>query len=160
MPFEQRKIYSLDEARVKIRRYCAYQERSQMELRQQLLSYGLFPHIADELLIELLQEDFLNEERYAISMARGKANAKGWGPRKIELILKQKGVSSPNIKKAMSVIDQTRLEANLEHLARKKWDSLKGEHPKTRKLKTIKYLLGKGYGYEDCKSIVARISQT
>lgn len=127
-----------------------------MEVRQKLLSYGLFPHIADELLIELIQEDFLNEERYAIALARGKATINGWGPRKIELTLKQKGVSAPNIKKAISVIDQARLDANLEHLARKKWDSLKGEQPKTRNQKTIKYLLGKGYLYEQINLVLEK----
>ncbi len=158
MPFAQRKIYSLHEARVKIRRYCAYQERSQQEVKQRLLSYGLLPYIADELLIELIQEDFLNEERFAETFARGKVNVKAWGPVKIVSALRQKDVSEPNIKKAMAAIEPDKLLANLEYLTRKRWESLKGENHVSRKQKTINYLISKGYYFEDIASMLKRIT--
>ncbi|MGB0176720.1 MAG: regulatory protein RecX, partial [Owenweeksia sp.] len=59
------KIYDLNEAREKISAYCAYRERSQVEVREKLYSYGLIPGVVDELIVELIQQNFLNEERFA-----------------------------------------------------------------------------------------------
>ncbi len=157
MPFSQKKIYSLDEARIKIRRYCAYQERSQKQVYEKLRSYGLFPQVADELLLELLQDDFVNEERFAIAFASGRCNIKHWGRRKIELELRQHGVSKPCISSALAAIDDVIYADNLKKLTKKKYDSLKGIHKKTRKQKTINYLLGKGYLYDEIAPVVKNL---
>ena len=85
-----------------------------------MLSYGLLPYIADEILMELIQDGFLNEERYAQAFARGKVNIKGWGRKKIELELKMRGISAPCIVKALSEIDTDNYSAKLTSLAQKK----------------------------------------
>lgn len=160
MAFGQKKIYKLDEAREKIRRYCAYQERSQKQVYEKLRSYGLVPNVADELFLELLQDDFVNEERFALAFARGKVNIKQWGRRKVEMELRKHGVSKPCIAIAFKNIDQDLYHANIEKLAIKKYASLKGERKNARKQKTIAYLMNKGYYFDELKSIVDRISQT
>ena len=151
-----KKILDLALAREKIRSYCAYQERNQREVKQKLLSYGLLPYIADEILMELIQDGFLNEERYAQAFARGKVNIKGWGRKKIELELKMRGISAPCIIKALSEIDTDNYSAKLTSLAQKKWDSLKDGRIDIRKQKVINYLLGKGYIYQEVEEVLKK----
>jgi len=146
-------------AREKIRGYCAYQERNQREVRQKLYSYGLIPTVVNEILVELITEGFLNEERYAKAFARGKVNIKGWGKKKIEIELKMRGISIPCITKALAEIDAENYTAKLEALAQKKWDSLKGERSSLRKQKLINYLLGKGYAYAEIDEAIAKIEK-
>ncbi len=152
-----KKILDLALAREKIRGYCAYQERNQHEVKQKLLSYGLLPYIADDILIELIQDGFLNEERYDQAFARGKVNIKGWGRKKIEMELKMRGISAPCISKALSEIDADTYDTRLATLAQKKWDSITGGRSDIRKQKVIKYLLGKGYEIEMIKKAMSEL---
>ncbi len=157
MELPQKKIYDLTEAREKIRRFCAYQERSQRQVIDKLKSYGLLPLAADELLLELIQENYLNEQRFAKAFARGKFGIKGWGKTKIEHALYQHGVSKPCIAAALAEIDDAKYADTLAALLQKKWDSLKGEHPNTRKQKVIRYLMAKGYFYGDIEKSLTDI---
>jgi regulatory protein len=157
MALGQKKVYNLDEAREKIRRYCAYQERSQKQVHEKLRSYGLIPNVADELFLELLQDDFVNEERFAIAFARGRANIKYWGRRKVEMELRQHGVSKPCVAIALAAIDQNKYADNIQRLALKKYKALKGERKNTRKQKTINYLISKGYIYDEINEVIKNI---
>jgi regulatory protein len=87
-------VYDLKLAKQKIQDYCAYQERCHQDVSNKLKSWGLIPDAIDMLLGELMQHNFLNEERYARSFARGKFRIKKWGRIKIRLELKKKGVYS------------------------------------------------------------------
>ena len=158
MPFPQKKIYSLEEAREKIRRYCAYQERSQYQVEQKLKSYGLIPMVAEELLVELIQDNFLNEQRFADAFVRGKFNQKGWGKRKIEAALRQHRVSAPCMDKAMMQLKPETYSEKLQILAQKKWDSLDGVERRQRMQKVMVYLQGRGYFYDEIKSVLNTIA--
>jgi regulatory protein len=157
MPLPQKKIYNLEEAREKIRRYCAYQERSQKQVSDKLKSYGLLPFVVDELLLELIQENYLNEERFAKAFARGRFSIKGWGKQKIKFALKAHGVSEPCIARALEEIVDDAYQEKLAQIAQKKWDALEGNHPRTRKQKVINYLMGRGYIYADIKLAINQI---
>ena len=93
------KYYSKEEALQKAKQYCAYQERSHSEVKEKLYSFGLYKKDVDELLSELISENYLNEERFAIMFAGGKFRIKQWGRIKIKYALKQKQVSEYCIKK-------------------------------------------------------------
>jgi len=71
------------QARQTIKQYCAYQERSHFEVKTALCSHGLTIGEADEIIAELISEDYLNEERFARAFARGKFRMKKWGRVKI-----------------------------------------------------------------------------
>ena len=157
MPLPQKKIYNLDEAREKIRRYCAYQERSQFQVEQKLKAYGLIVEVAEELLIELIQDNFLNEQRFADAFVRGKFNQKGWGRRKIEAELFKHRVSKPCIQKAFEQIEAHDYQEKLKVIAQKKWDSLSGVRKPQRKQKLIRYLQGRGYFYDEIKSVLKEL---
>ena len=83
-----------EKALLKIKRYCAYQERSHKEVMDKLYSWGFYKKEAELLLSQLIEEGYLNEERFAILFAGGKFRIKHWGKKKIEQALKEKQVSS------------------------------------------------------------------
>src|ERR1700753_2259928 len=89
----------------KAEHYCAYQERSQQEVRDKLYEWGLHQNAVENLIVQLIAGNFLNEERFANAYARGKFNQKGWGKIKIKQGLKFKKVPDVLIKKALQTID-------------------------------------------------------
>ena len=157
MPNPNQKIYDLQEAREKIRKYCAYQERSQFQVEQKLRTYGLISSVADELLVELIQDNFLNEQRFADAFVRGKFNQKGWGPRKIEAELFRHRVSKPCIRKAFEQIEPDDYQDKLKIIAQKKWESLNGVRKPQRVQKVTRYLQGRGYFYQEIKTALNKI---
>ena len=85
--------YTPKEAKVKIAKFCAYQERCHQEVRDKLFSFGLLPNDVEEIIFELIQEDFINEERFTKAFVRGKFNYKKWGRIKITQELKRRKIS-------------------------------------------------------------------
>jgi len=155
MAFNQR--LTKEQARPKIRQYCAYQERCHQEVKEKLYGYGLYSKDVDLVLSELIEENFLNEERFAIQFAGGKFRVRQWGRKKISYALKHKQVSPYCIKMALKQITEADYEKTLRHIAEKKWLSLKGEQWITREAKTKNYLLQKGYEPELISKIVKAI---
>ena len=141
----QRKLLTKEQALQKLRQYCGYQERSHYEVKQKLWDVGAYARDHDEIISTLIEEDYLNEERFAKQYAGGKFRMKDWGRVKIFYGLKEKQVSEYNIKKAMKEIDEDVYIKKLQQLAEKKYESLKGEQYLVRKKKTMDYLLQKGY---------------
>lgn len=130
----------------RIKTYCAYQERCHAEAREKLFSFGLTANERENILSQLITEDYLNEQRFAIQFAGGKFRIKNWGKAKIEMELKARKVSDFCIKKALSQIDEGEYKNTFYKLAEKKRLSLKGEkNVFTRKRKIKDYLLAKGF---------------
>lgn len=142
---KKKKVYTIKEALPKIASYCAYQERTQNEVRAKLLDYGLDLEEADEVIIRLTQEKLLDEERYAQSFVRGKYGLKRWGRRKIQLGLKAKGISDYCIRKGLQEIDPDQYWENLLHLLEKKNATEKESNPLARRQKIQYFLQSKGY---------------
>jgi regulatory protein len=143
----------------KLRHYCAYQERSHAEVVQKLWDLGVRRAEHDEILSTLIEEDYLNEERFAKAFAGGKFRMKEWGKKKIYYALKEKKVSEYNIKTAMKEIDEEAYLETLNKLAEKKYASLKSEQYLVRKKKTIDYLLQKGFEPELINSAVGKLTE-
>jgi len=140
-----RKHLTAEQALQKIRQYCTYQERCHKEVKEKLYSYGLHKSDAEKIMADLIENDFLNEERFAIQFAGGKFRMKQWGRKKIQYELQQKGVSPHSIKVALKELDESDYAETLHKLASIKWDSLATEHHLTRQAKTQAYLMQKGY---------------
>jgi len=141
----QKKYLTKEQALQKLRQYCAYQERSHSEVIQKLWELGVRKAEHDEIVSSLIEEDYLNEERFAIQFAGGKFRMKNWGRKRIYYALKEKKVSEYNIRKAMKEIPDDAYEKTLLQLAEKKYASLKDEQYLVRKKKTMDYLMQKGY---------------
>lgn len=130
----------------KLKQYCTYQERCHSEVKEKLYSYGIYGNDADDITSKLIDEGYLNEERFATHFAGGRFRMKQWGRMKIKYELKQKGVSEYCIKKALAVIDGDDYENTLQKLAGQKLKLLKNEKNifiKKRKLQD--FLLQRGF---------------
>jgi regulatory protein len=147
MAFETKNI-GTEAAFRKIKHYCAYQERAHAEVKQKLYGYGLYKNEVEELMSQLIEENYLNEERFAIAFAGGKFRIKHWGKTKIKYELAQKQVSAYCIKKALDSILDEDYEKTLAKLAAEKLKTLQGEtNIFTKKSKLQNYLVGKGYEF-------------
>ncbi len=135
-----------EQALYKIKQYCIYQERCHEEVKEKLYSFRLYKTDVEETLSKLIEENYLNEERFAIQYAGGKFRMKQWGKVKIKHALKHKQVSEYCIKKALKEIDESQYNKILKKLAEQKTKSLQGERNifiKKRKLQD--YLFQKGF---------------
>ena len=129
----------------KLKKYCAYQERCQMEVRKKAYSYGLSSEEAESVITDLIRENFLNEQRFAEAYVRGKYKFKRWGRKKLELELKSRQVTSYCIKKGMAQIEPAIYFSNLVHLTEKRLPLTKGKNQAEIKQKLFRHLLSKGY---------------
>lgn len=144
----------------KLRNYCAYQERCHAEVRSKCFDLGLKGDAIDQLIVQLVEENFLNEERFAIAFAGGKFRMKQWGRKKIVQELKMKQISPYCIKKALAEIDAEDYDRVLHKLAEKKYASLKNEQYLKRQYKTIQYLLQRGFEQELAREAVEQIAKS
>jgi regulatory protein len=134
-----------EQALQKLKHYCAYQERCHSEVTEKLYSLGIWKKEQDAIIAALIEEGYLNEERFAIAYCGGKFRIKKWGRIKIKHALKQKQVSEYSIKKALKQIDNAEYFDTLQKLAEKKYTSLKGEQYLVRRKKTIDHLMARGF---------------
>ena len=139
------KWVSKEEALKKMQRYCAYQDRCHQEVRKKLLAMGIYPDWREEVIVELIQENFLNEERFARSFARGKFRIKQWGRLRILRELKQRDISAYCIKKAMEEIEEEDYLQTLQLLIKKKANQLRESDSYKKRNKIVQYLLQRGY---------------
>ncbi|UBM57899.1 RecX family transcriptional regulator [Marinilongibacter aquaticus] len=131
---------------VKAANFCAYQERTQDELRQRLKAWNVYGNEAEELIAELISQDYINEERFAKTYAGGKFRVKKWGKIKIEQALKIKGLSDYCIQQGLREIDEEEYFLVLQALLHKKLHEYRElENPFIRKRKTADYAIRKGF---------------
>ena len=129
----------------KLRFYCRYQQRCQSEIKEKLFDLGVHKKEHDELITELIKENCLNEERFAVAFVSGRFKMKQWGRKKIQKGLKEKRVSDEIAQKALEQIDKKEYMAILNKIAKEKYASLKHEQYLVRIRKTMDYLMQKGY---------------
>jgi len=153
------KYLTKEQALQKLKHYCTYQERSHYEVKQKLYELGVRTNDHDEIIASLIDEDYLNEERFAIQFAGGKFRMKQWGKKKILYALREKKVSDYSIKKALAEINEDDYLVVLKKLAEEKYNLLKDEQHMDRKKKTIDYLIQKGYEYENVNNILSSLTE-
>ncbi len=135
---------SVNDAIKKLEYYCSYQDRCYKEVTAKLKSLGMFQTAIDHILDHLVANNFLNEERFAKSFARGKHKFKYWGKRRIEQELKFREISSYNIKTALKEIESDYL-TNFYALAERKWQNITESSIEKKKRKWVDFLMRKGY---------------
>jgi regulatory protein len=144
---------SPEKALQKLKHFCGYQERSHTEVKQKLYSMGLFKNEVEELISRLIEEEYLNEERFALHFTSGKSRIKGWGKVKIRYELKQKGISEFCIVKALKSLDESEYTASFKRIADKKWLALQSEkNIFAKKNKWRQFLLQRGFDHAIIKT--------
>ncbi len=145
----QQNLYTLAGALEYAERYCSKQERCQSEVRDKLAEKGLDSDLIEECIAELICEGFINESRYADLFAVSKFHQNKWGKKKIALHLKRKEISPLCIQHALNAIEPREYRETIAGLFEKKAASLKGEKPYVIRQKTVTYLIGKGFEYDE-----------
>lgn len=143
------KTYSTEEATRRLERYCAYQERCHKEVTQKLFEMRIKADERDEIIAYLIQNNFLNEGRFAQAFARGKFRTKKWGKSRIISELKFREISQYNIKLALKEIPDSDYYNEFDLLAQKRFDQLANEKdPQKKKRKFMDYLFYRGWESE------------
>ena len=142
---KQTTSYTVTEATRRVERYCIYQDRCHQEVVVKLREMRMIPQAIDHIVAHLIEHDFLNEERFAKSFARGKFNIKNWGRHRIVRELKLRDISVFNIKIALREIDEEAYHEKLDLLSRKKLVTIQESNPYKKKKKLANYLLYRGW---------------
>ncbi|MDP2452539.1 MULTISPECIES: regulatory protein RecX [unclassified Kaistella] len=145
----EHKSYTFLEIKQKLVNYCVYQDRCHQEVEQKMRDFLLIPEAKDEILLFLMKENYLNEERFTRSYIRGKFYMKSWGRNKIRNHLKFKGVPEKLINNCFDEIEDDDYHKTLSKLYHNYHSKLKGLQQYQKNSKTIKYLLSKGFEYEE-----------
>lgn len=141
--------FTFDEIKEKLANFCVYQDRCHWDVEKKMREYDLIPEAKDEIFIYLIQNNFLNEERFVKSFVRGRFNQKKWGRNKIKMALKQRQIPEQLIRIGFEEIDEEEYLKVLEELFAKKQEELKSETNSFKKnLKLRNYLLQKGFENE------------
>lgn len=139
------KAYTLNEATKKLEGYCAYQERCHKEVLGKLWEMRMIPEAIDTIVVHLIEHNYLNEERFAKSFARGKFNIKKWGRQRITSELKFRNISRFNIKTALKEINDSTYRTTFDELADKRWSQITEKNQQKRRKKLADYLLYRGW---------------
>lgn len=139
------KKLELGEAKAKIAKYCAYQERAHTEVRDKLYSFGLGTTDVDDILAWLITENYVNEERYANAFAGGKFRVKKWGRIKIRQYLQLKNISEYSINTALSMIDEDDYVTTINGLIDAKLSATNAPNVFELRHKISKSIIAKGF---------------
>lgn len=142
----------------KLKHYCAFQERCHYEVNQKLFDYGVYGEDADQILATLIQENYLNEERFATHFVGGKIRIKKWGRFKILAALKAKRISTYLINASMKQIDGDLYFANLKSILRTKNKTVKANTSFDRKMKLSHFAQQRGYELDIIQDALNEIS--
>lgn len=152
-------IVTIEKALKKAESYCAYQERSQQEVRDKIYSWGLHSVDVENIVSILISSGFLKEERFAVAFAGGKFRIKKWGRNKIKAALKDKKVSDPLIRKALSEIEDSDYLKTLKQLIKSRTEKSTEENPLKKKYKIASYLISRGFESELVWEVIKDIDE-
>ena len=145
---QEKKLFPFQEIKQKLVNYCVYQDRCHAEVEQKMKEFVLIPEAKEEIILYLIKENYLNEERFARSYTRGKFYIKKWGKNKIKKQLRLKGISDKLIVKSFSEIDERDYQDTIRDFIEKLLPTYNGLKDYQRKQKLIKLLMSKGYEFE------------
>ena len=145
---QKKKSFTVDQLHRKLEQYCVYQDRCHKEVEQKMRDYNLIPEARELILLSLMKDNFLNEERFSKSYARGKFRIKSWGKQRIVRELKFRDISAYNIKTALKEIDPEEYIATMYRITENRNEVLTEANHYKRKQKLIDFLMRKGFENE------------
>lgn len=142
----------------KLKKYCAYQDRCHQEVRMKLISLQVYGDEQEDIIIELINEGFLNEERFAKSYARGKFKMKKWGRNRIKMELQRREISDYCIRKGLEEIEEEEYHIVLKNILKKRLQGKSHLGETLAKDNAIKFAASKGFEQPLIYSILAEMS--
>ncbi len=156
----QRSGHTVAEVVQKLEYYCSYQERCHLEVNEKLKSFSITPQEKDQIIVHLIHNSFLNEERFASVFAMSKFHQKKWGKIRIKNELKARKISDFLIAKSLKEIPYDEYETTFEMLSEKFWDSIAEKNMLKKRKKFCDYLLRKGWESDWIYDRVKKFEQT
>lgn len=153
----QKPSFTVNQIKRKLEQYCIYQDRCHKEVEQKMKEYKLIPEARELILLDLMKDNFLNEERFAKSFARGKFKIKNWGKQRIVRELKFKDISTYNIKSALKEIDDEEYHTTIYRITENRNAVISESNIHKRKQKLIGFLMRKGFESELIYKVVNEI---
>ena len=132
----------------KLEYYCSYQERCHAEVNEKLKTFAVSGEEKDKIIVHLINQNFLNEERFASVFTISKFHQKKWGKIRIKNELKSRKISDYLITKSLKEIPESEYETTFETLAEKHWDTISEKNTLKKRKKFCDYLLRKGWESE------------
>lgn len=145
---KSQKTHTVEEAKRALENYCVYQDRCHKEVEEKLRKMNMIPAACEVIILHLLEHNFLNEERFAKSYARGKFRIKKYGKVRITQELKLRDLSDYNIRTALKEIDPEEYKDTLEKLCEYKWENTTEPNFFKKKKKVVDFLVRKGYEFD------------
>jgi regulatory protein len=142
---KKKKSFTVDEIKRKLENYCVYQDRCHKEVEQKMWEFHLIPEARELILLSLMKDNFLNEERFAKSYARGKFRIKSWGKQRIVRELKYRDISAYNVKTALKEIKETDYLEAIYRITENRNEVISEPNIYKRKKKLIDFLMRKGF---------------
>jgi regulatory protein len=140
-----KEVYSVKDATQKIEFFCSYQERCHEEVVSKLRTMKMDSDEIDRIMVHLISENFLNEERFACSFARGKHRIKHWGKIRIVNELKFRNISQTLINTALKEITPEEYLDTFHSLAERHWESIREKNVLKKRKKFCDYMLRRGF---------------
>jgi regulatory protein len=140
-----RKSYTLEQALSRLQRYCTYQDRCHIEVERKLTEMRMIPQAKEQIIMSLIEDDYLNEERFALAFVKGKFRIKKWGRIRLKAELKKRKISKYLIKSALEQISEKDYLFTFEELANRKANSIKANSILLKKKKLADYLIYRGW---------------
>ena len=140
-----RKSYTLEQALSRIQRYCTYQDRCHIEVERKLTEMRMIPQAKEQIIMSLIEDDYLNEERFALAFVKGKFRIKKWGRIRLKAELKKRKISKYLIKSALEQISEKDYLFTFEELVNRKANSIKADSILLKKKKLADYLIYRGW---------------
>ena len=134
-----------DQVLDKMAKYCAYQERCVKDVRDKLKTFEISEEEKTKIFDYLIDNRFVNDERFAKSFVRGKVNQSGWGVNKIRFHLIQKGIEKDIIEEALGQTDEEVYRQRLTDILKAKAKTLKAANDFEKKRKLAAYAMQKGF---------------
>ncbi len=144
----EKKYFSIEEIKRKLERYCVYQDRCHKEIETKLREFVLIEEGRNQIILHLLEHNFVNEERFSKSFARGKFSIKKWGKQRIVRELKLRDITAYNIKTALKEIDEELYLKTIFEITEKRNRLINESNIYKRKKKLSDFLMRKGYEFE------------
>lgn len=141
----KKRVYNIKVAIERLKNYCALQDKCQWDVIQKMREWGLMQISQDTILELLIQEKYVDEERYSKSFCRGKFKQNKWGRIKIRNALKKKHISNICISKGIKEINEAEYKYELDKQYLKKKASTKEKNYFIKNKKIATYLINKGY---------------
>ena len=153
-----KKKISVTQAKNRIAAYCAYQERCLSEVKTRLEDLGMNNQQSEIIIAQMVEEDFINEQRFSEAFVRGRFTIKKWGKVRIRQELKMRDIPEHYISQALSLIPEEEYLDTLHYLARRKWTLTKEPNFLKKKIKVNRFLMFRGFEADLIKDVVEAIA--